>query len=256
MAPAICLALLGGMTYERSTRTTARDAAPYHARALAAVERLPYIIKGPTSQFIGKDVPKDDPATKSAIALLKPNAYLCRRFEEFNTVPGRRERAANLLIVQCQDSRDMLGHYPKNCYPAQGHTPAADPVPHRVTIEGLDVNATEYHFTKTERGYTTRLCVYNFMIVPGHGIVPTIEAVQDVAEDYQRRNYGAAQYQVLMSSDVPREEREDLFRTLIAANAPIIRVLLADEGTERAAAAAANHPTAAPGVTDAANHKS
>jgi hypothetical protein len=87
--------------------------------------------------------------------------------------------------------------------------------------------------------------VYNFMIVPGHGIVPNIEAVGEVAEDYQRRNYGAGQYQVLMPSDLPREEREDLFRTLIAANVGIIRVLLGDEGAAPPAAGAAGTGSAA-----------
>jgi hypothetical protein len=70
-----------------------------------------------------------------------------------------------------------------------------------------------------------RKSVYNFFVVPGRGIVPDISDVRAAASDYQRRCFGAAQFQVVMNADLPPEERDEIFTTLIGAGVDVINVL-------------------------------
>jgi hypothetical protein len=215
--PALCLALLAGITVEKSRQVTAATADPYHARAKVAVEAIPWYIDGWTGSEVR--LPQE------AVKLLKPNVILSRKYED-NTGAGVRVREpASLLIVQCKESRDMVGHYPKNCYPSSGWIELSSQ-PFDGSVGDLNIPATEYHFARTERGRTTRQCVYNFLIVPGTGeIVPDIKGVEQAAEDYQKRYFGAAQVQVLVSSDLPREEREAIYRMLVGASLDAIKTL-------------------------------
>ena len=216
-APALCFALLAGITVEKSRRISPVTAEPYHERARLAVESLPRLIYG----WSGTDVPLPPEAVK----LLKPNAVLCRRYEDAGNASLRsRDRWGDLLIVQCRESRDMVGHYPKNCYPSNGWIEQSA-TPFDGSVGDLKISATEYQFSKTKQGQTKRQCVYNFLIVPGLGIVPDIKGVEQAAEDYQQRYFGAAQYQVIVDGDLPREEREEIYRILIRANIETIKTL-------------------------------
>ena len=79
-------------------------------------------------------------------------------------------------------------------------------------------------------GMTMRQCVYNFLIVPGTGqIVPNIRGVEQAAEDYQQRYFGAAQFQIIMNADLPREEREEIYRTFVEACLEAIKTLKAGD---------------------------
>src|SRR5947207_4217407 len=116
--PVLSLALLGGIAAEQHRRLKPRDVEPYHARAAAAVKAVPYVI--------GYWTGKDDEIPSAAQKLLRPNAILSRTYSDND--PGRggiyrtRRRDASLLVVQCRDSRDMVGHYPPICYRAHGMT--------------------------------------------------------------------------------------------------------------------------------------
>jgi hypothetical protein len=218
LPPALCVAVLAGMTVEGSRRTTADTANPYHDRARAAVEAIPWMINGWSG--------KDEKLPTEAVKLLKPNAVMSRRYTDAGSAgfARTRDRWAIVLVVQCRESRDMVGHYPHNCYPSSGWIEERA-VRFDGSVDGVTIPATEYHFTRTKQGQTDRWCVYNFLIVPGVGIVPNIEGVERAAEDYQQRYFGAAQYQVVLSADLPREEREDIYRTMIRANLPAIEAL-------------------------------
>lgn len=218
--PALCIALLAGITVEKSRQATAATADPYHARARVSVEDIPRFIEG----WSGTDVPLPPEAVK----LLKPNAILSRRYEDAGSAGLRRERWASLLVVQCKESRDMVGHYPKNCYPSSGWIEMSSQ-PFDGSVGGVTIPATEYHFSRTQQGRTIRQCVYNFLIVPNSGIVPDIKGVEQAAEDYQQRYFGAAQFQVIVSSDLPREEREEIYRMLVGASLQAIKTLKAGD---------------------------
>ena len=67
------------------------------------------------------------------------------------------------------------------------------------------------------------------MVVPGRGIVRDIQGVEEAAEDYQQRYYGAAQFQVVFQSSsseqMTREQRDEVFTTLMQPAVPVIRQL-------------------------------
>src|SRR5688572_8404758 len=104
-APLLSVGLLAGIFVERRTHLKPQDVEPYHARAKAAVDQVPY--------FIGTWTGADVEIPVAAQKLLRPNAILNRRFVDSSPGDPRSSYpVASLLIVQCRDSRDMVGHYP------------------------------------------------------------------------------------------------------------------------------------------------
>ncbi len=217
-APATCVALLIGMIGESATRITPSDAEPYHMRAKAAVESIPTRIG--TWSAVPEKVPPE------AIKLLRPNVICSWRYSDNDTTSPRwYERTAGLLVDQCRDARDMNGHWPPNCYVNSGedliYTESRD-----WKVGGLIITGMEYHFLKTSATESTRTAVYNFLIVPGRGILRDMAGVRKAAEDYQRRFFGAAQFQLLMNADLSQQERDEIFTTLMEPCVPVIKTLM------------------------------
>ncbi len=226
-APLLSLGLLAGIFAEQRTHLKPADVEPYHARAKVAVEQVPY--------FIGTWTGQDDDIPVAAQKLLRPNAILNRRFVDSAPATGDPRasyRYASLLIVQCRDSRDMVGHYPPICYRAHGLSIDEKSCgPRDWTVNGKQIPGYEYHFTEVLAGRSTRTTVYNFLIVPGRGIVRDMKGVEQAAEDYEQRYFGAAQFQVVFQSDGSaersREERDEIFATLMGPNIHLIETLTA-----------------------------
>ena len=227
LAPLLCLGVLGGMTAERATRLRPADAEPFHARAAAAVAAVPTRVEIDGRPWAAET--RKLPA--AAVELLRPNAHAHLHFAEAFTADGGGGRTADLLVVQCKDSGDMTGHYPPICYRGRGYVPVSTDVRPAVEVApGVRVPYTEYQFEQFTRGRAVRTCIYNFFVVPGRGIVPTIDHVNEAAEDYQRQFFGAAQFQVLVAAELPRGEREAILTALLRANEPLLRTL-SDTGT-------------------------
>jgi hypothetical protein len=211
----------------------------YHARCRSAIEQLPTQV----GHWMGREVPLPQPA----LDLLDPNAQRNIRFTDFSpmglTGPDRR---ISVMIVQCKLARDMQGHYPPRCYPAQGARLLSDE-PRNWTLRDaygeMAISGVEYQFLEPDRGgrdlpagllaaegYTLgrRRVVLNFLIVPGVGVVRDMKGVNDAAEDYQQRHRGAAQVQVVFdpSWSLPdRTERDDIAVELLSSALPALRVL-------------------------------
>jgi len=96
-------------------------------------------------------------------------------------------------------------------------------------VGGKTICGYEYQFTEVWQGQTSRTTVYNFLIVPGRGIVRDMKGIEEAAEDYQQRYYGAAQFWVvfqgLASADRSREERDAIFSALLGPNIHMIETL-------------------------------
>lgn len=212
LSPLVCVGLLAGMWAEARTRVRASDAEPYHARARAVIESLPYQLGG----WVGRD----EAIPPAAVKLLRPNAMVSRTYVN----PRQIDRQAGLLIVQCKDSRDMLGHYPPVCYPAHGMTPVAEER-RDWQVGDQAVAGTEYRFAHSDGTRKYEMVVYNFMIVPGVGIVRDMDGVAAAASDYQQRFFGATQFQMTLSADIPQPERDRAFVTLVGANSSLIETL-------------------------------
>ncbi len=224
--PLLCVGILGGIAVEKSTHVKAADAAAYHKRAEESISKFGWLIPGADgSNWAGQDI---EPTTE-AVRLLRPNKILSRRYADSPSKEQVRgnSRVCDVLIVQCWNSRDMVGHYPENCYPNSGE-PLIDKRDRDWQIGNVTIIGTEYTFERYSQGQPVRRCVYNFLVVPGVGIVRDIKAVNKAAEDYQRRYFGAAQFQFVFladEADLPREKRDEIFKTLMGSNIEVLTVL-------------------------------
>ena len=217
-SPVLCLCMLAGIAADNARHVRPKDAAPYHARARLAIESFPYVI----GYWAGKDTPVPDAAVK----LLQPNAIVSRHYVNQGEVGNVLE--ADLLIVQCGDSRDMTGHYPPICYPSNGEALLSQR-PFTLACGQVLVRGTEYVFDCQHKHVgMLRKSVYDFFVVPGRGVVPDIADVRAAAGDYERRCFGAAQFQVVMNADLPPEQRDQIFTTLVGAGGDLIRTLNPD----------------------------
>lgn len=214
IAPLFSAGLLLGMWRETARHITPGDVEPFHARAKAAIDSYPVRV----GEWVGTDAPQPT----EAIKLLRPNCILSRKYQ--STSERNHYPVLNLLFVQCKDSRDMQGHYPPNCYPANGYEKLSQQ-PRDWQVGDLSIGGMEYEFELRNAQQSYRMVVYNFLIVPGRGIARDMGAVNAAAEDYQERYYGAAQFQMVISAEVPRAERDRIFAQLIGARPDIIRTL-------------------------------
>ncbi len=214
--PMMTMALLGGIVVENHRHVTPTDAEPYHAHAKAAVQSIKYAI--------GYWTGKDDEVPPAAQQLLRPNAILSRTYVDNGFGPTR-GRHASLLIVQTRDTRDMGGHFPPICYVTHGDT-MTGATARTFVIDGMTIPGYEYEFQHTTAGVTARNTVYNFFIIPKVGFCPDMNGIRKAAENYQQRVYGAAQFQLVMSSDMSVDERDEVFNTLLGAQGNVIRTLL------------------------------
>ena len=230
-SPLLCLCLLGGIALQQRTRLKPDDPAVhnYHRAAEAAVRSMPWKVEALGSTWTAVE---HKPET-AAVRLLRPNVIMSRRYVQNTT--SARPLVAELLIVQCRDSRDMTGHYPPICYRNIGYEQVYDERHPPITVGRELVPYTEYHFDKYTNGRTERLHVYNFFVVPGRGVVDDIKGVHEAAEDYERRLFGAAQFQVLMQDSLapaPPEVRREVFASLLRAAPELISTLKTDGMTQ------------------------
>jgi hypothetical protein len=215
IAPFVSIALLGGIAAENATHLKPADVEPFHANAKAAIEGVPSLI----DMWTGKN----EEIPPAAQKLLRNPVILNRTYID-NEVGRRRDRRATFLIVQCRDSRDMVGHYPPICYRAHGDEMVSEQK-RDWTAKGRVIPGTQYEFKRTFGGQSVRRVVYNFIVIPGVGVVRDMQGIYDASEDYQQRYYGAAQFQLVMSGDLPSEERDEIFEALIGPNLSVIDTL-------------------------------
>ena len=228
-APLASLLLLAGMTTTDKLRTDPHEADAFHVRAAAAIAHLPRTIEsGRNSWYARKDIPLGD----DAAALLHVNGYVHRVY-----VNPRTDRAVELMLVQCRDSRDMQGHYPPVCYRSLGCgitlpgdaqdwklgtrvtggpsvTPVAADMP---SIAGRE-------YTVTWPG-GKRMTIRNFFVLPNGKIARDMEGVNAAAKDHRELDYGVAQIQLLFDASVSAAERDEIFADLIGSNPDLIAAL-------------------------------
>ena len=225
-APALCLAVLGGIVWENGQHTKPADAMPYHRAAKTAVEAWPRVVPaGATGGEWQNDA--DAPLPLAAIQLLKPNAHFYRVYTR-RPVPGQPPAAdapqVGLLVVQCQDPEDMSGHYPPNCYPRNGE-PMEWSALRSWTVPGLEkpISGMEYRFSGGTMAQPRSTVAYNFFVLPGRGFVPDMAQVRDASGDYQRRHFGATQVQVLFHDPaLDQAARDEAFKAIIGTAVPTL----------------------------------
>ena len=207
-APVVCVGLLSAMTVQRSMYASAEDVAPYHAHIREVVEQVP-------AEF-GDWKGTDEPVPPAAVALLKPNVILSRRY--VNETAGRR---VDLLIVHCRDARDIAGHYPPICYPSHGWQEVSREMGDW-TIDDQHVGATVYRFGRDVAGQPVRVVVVNLIVLPDGTMARDMQAVRAQAADYRSHFYGAAQVQFVFPATVGNDDREQTVQELLELIRPVL----------------------------------
>lgn len=191
-----------------------RGAGEYHARVKDAIEQIPYRI----GEWRGRDAE----VAVSARRLLKPNEILQRRYS--NSVTGRE---VSLLVVHCGDVRDMSGHFPPICYPANGwKSIGTDDV--GLTIGNNLATAKWYEFRKTVGGIKHEMTVLNFFVLPDSAgaIVADMDIVRRVSQRSDLAGLGVAQIQILVDTDLTEEARMEIVHLMLDAVDPAIEVIV------------------------------
>jgi len=227
-SPLICVALLLGIVAEARTRIQPQDAAPYHARAAAAIESIPSHMD--SSIWTCQDIPIPTPA----VEILHPNATLSASYTELQ---GDQLVQGQVLLIQCKDSVDMQGHYPPHCLPANGGQEIGKPQRRTWKVGNLLIPGTEYFFSRPTNGPTEiRQWIYNFFIIPRIptldnsmvGIFPDIDAVYRSGGSYQRHYFGAAQFQFAFDQSVRQQQRDRFLIDFLTPNLSVIHTLMND----------------------------
>jgi len=214
-APLTSLLLLAFLIIEGAMRTSPASAEPYHQRIANAAVKLPYQI----DDWVGEDISVPAAATE----LLRPNVIISRRFQNVRT-----GHPVNLLLVQCRDSRDMLGHYPPICYPGNGWT-LASAAARVVAITNGSLPAMEYEFVRTTGGQLSRLTVIDLMLLPDGRVVRTMDELRLAARKQAARYYGAAQVQMVFGAETPDSERDQALKAILDAASPILNEIRSGE---------------------------
>jgi len=162
----------------------------------AAVEVVPYQI----GRWLGTDVP----IPRSAVELLRPNAFLSRRFRR-----AEGGHSVSLLVVHCMDIRDMRGHYPPNCYPSAGWSVADDPASGKATLDfdGRRLPVEVYAFRRIEDGIReSRIRIYNFFVLQDGRVTTDIGELRARSERLALSAQGVAQIPILTLIEMPPVE--------------------------------------------------
>jgi len=213
VAVTMSLLLLGGAAADRISLLAPKDSGPYHRRvkAVAAGAGAPLNF----GDWVGHDVPVPPEAAEQ----LHPNVIISRCFN--NILTGD---AAALLLVQCPDVRDLTPHYPPICYPGRGLT-LTTTLSRDWQVGGLSVAGTEYQFESNAFQTDKLTIVENFMVLPDGRTCRDMTQVRKLA-GLRTRYFGAAQVQVVFTSETPAERRGPISAEIIAAYKPLLDVIL------------------------------
>ncbi len=210
------LALLAGVALERGLRPKPEDTAAYHEAVRLAAEAFP--------MTIGDWEGQDTEVPESAIALLKPNAIISRKY--LNRSTGHR---VDFLIVHCRQAGDMAGHYPPICYPNTGGWELKDTRSMSWRSRHLEVPGIEYDFYQSLPGQSRHLTVANVLALPDGSTAQSMEGVRAIAADYLQRYYGAGQLQMLFFGNVLPEDRVEIFEQFLDEVYPVLHAIYAGE---------------------------
>ncbi len=202
-------ALLGGITVDRRLlHPPFRNADDYHRRVLAAASAMPLHFKN----WVSMDIP----IPPGTVAILHPNVAISRRYQNLSS-----GLQATFLLVQCRDARDLVGHYPPICYPAQGYQ-MLNHAPDPRVLGSMKLEGTTYEFSSTKAAGKTSMKIFDVMILPDGRTAPDMEGVNSIARDRRQRNFGAAQMQILTDSAMSEADRAEVIDTVLGSAQPII----------------------------------
>jgi len=212
-APLTALLMLALVGMDTLDHPTPADTDPYHRTVRQAADRVPI--------RIGPWVGSESSLPPAAVALYRPNVLFNRRYE--NVATGE---ACNVLFVHCRDIRDMAGHYPPICYPANGWR-AQRREPLAVRLQNLTIHGAEYEFSSMRFNRASSVVVYNFMVTRHGRTHPDMGANYRAAGRETQRYYGAAQMQIVLEASMAPERRREVYAELLTGYEPVIQAVRA-----------------------------
>lgn len=222
IAPAASAAVLAAMWGIRGMNAApAPDTVAYFAEVATTIDALPYKI----GDWVGTDV-EVQPA---AVRLLNPNRLLQRRYRNAET-----GQVAQILIVHCGDTRDMVGHFPPVCYPAHGWV-QLEAKPVQVRIIQTESPATAYRFKRSLGEIETEMVVTNFFVLPGTVQItaPDMNALNAAAQSLAASALGSAQVQIVTDPALTDKERAEIVDGFLPALEPAIRAMSKERPSAR-----------------------
>src|SRR5205807_9913884 len=123
---------------------------------------------------------KDTEVPPAAVALLHPNLVISRHYQNVQTGHG-----VEFLLIQCSDSRDLLGHYPPRCYPAHGYLQQSETA-QDWEVGGLTIHGKRYEFQPSRFQWVGTQVVEDFMVLPDGSTCPDMQGVDAAARDRKK----------------------------------------------------------------------
>ncbi len=185
----------------------------YHARIELATKSIPF--------RIGSWMGEKRTIAESAQRLLKPNAVMQRRYQNYETGD-----IVDILLVHCGTINDMGGHYPLNCYPAMGWQQTGEQ-PTTVQFQKFTRNAKQYTFERSINGQRRALRITNFFIIPSSDspIINNLPTLRKLGTVRSRDGLGVAQVQIVTDDDMPLDQRAQVVAEFMRALEPTIKVI-------------------------------
>ena len=162
----------------------------------------------------------DIPVIPAAQELLQPNKVPQRRYTNADT-----GESFEMLIVHCGDVRDMLGHFPPVCYPANGWT-LENKASVSVPIGGETTGATRYAFSREADFVTDEIRIVNLFALPastGESFVPDYAKVVRAGRSRQSARLGSAQVQIILPASAEPARREEMVSVAMRLVEPVLR---------------------------------
>ena len=203
------LLVLAAVSVDRRVlRTEPADASAYHQQLREAAEKIPL--------HIGSWMGVDTEVPQAAIRILHPNVIISRTYQNMST-----GESVRLLLVQVQDARDVLGHYPPICYAGQGWVQkSSEPID--ASSGDMQIAGTRYTFTSNRGGRAFDMTVDNFLALPTGKTCRDMDGVDRVARDSHMKFFGAAQVQIVYDESIEAARRQELFETFVGVTRPLL----------------------------------
>jgi len=192
----------------------APDAKPYLNSVARAYEQLPK----KSSSLISRIIPVPTAATQ----ILQPNVLDSRAWSD--TLTGDQ---FSVLFVHCGDARDMLAHYPANCYVGSGYQ-ILQQAPRTLESAGLKLYGTEYEFGAQRFDGPSPFYVFNVMVLSDQRQEPDMRGLYKQVRLSSQSGYGSGQIQIIVQSSVPESKRAELYERAIELYSPLIRAVQSD----------------------------
>ncbi len=202
--PAVsALLLVLVILFGRLTTREVPGTAAFHERVKSAVQLIPSKI----GDWQGRDVEPEASATE----ILAPVIIMQRQYRNQRT-----GQVVNLLVVYCNDTRNLNGHYPPICYPNVGGWAPTGQQPENVSLLEEEFVGVNYTFDRVVNGVDRKLSVLNFMVSPSgtRPILRDMDSLTNAAPSRFTPGLGAGQVQILgldALDDKTREEAKTAF---------------------------------------------